>query len=183
MADRSYSSGLPVYGGSQLAIDITIRSPLQADGSNKTAADWEDGATAKRARGDKERNYPELTVGGRCRLVVLPIETGGRFGRELSDFLQQLAAARALTAPWYLRAATAAAFERRWARMLACCAATCHVRSITLSKPELLQSSLPVGRGPWLQDLLAAARHEASELAEGHVAFTRGFHVPAQEGL
>ena len=92
-------SGLPVYGGSQLAIDITMRSPLHADGSHKTAADWEDGATAKRVRGDKERNYPELTVDGRCRYVVLPIETGGRFGQELSDFRQQLAAVRALTAP------------------------------------------------------------------------------------
>ena len=59
------ASGLPVYGGSQLAIDITMRSPLHANGSHKTAADWEDGATAKRARGDKELNYPELTVGAR----------------------------------------------------------------------------------------------------------------------
>ena len=122
-------------------------------------------------------------MGGRCRLVVLPIETGGRFGQELRDFLQQLAAARALTGPWYLLATTAAALERRWARMLACCAATCHVRSITLSKPELLQLSLPVGRVPWLQDFFVAVRHEPSELADGHVAFTRGCRAPAQEGL
>ena len=104
--------GLPVYGGSQLVSDVTTRSPLRADGSHKSAADW-------------ERNYRELTMSGCCRFVVFRIDTGGRFGKEVNDFMQQLAAARALTALWYLRAAAAAAFERRWARMLACCAATC----------------------------------------------------------
>ena len=60
------ASGLPVCGGSQLAIEITVRCPPHADSSHKAAADWEDGVTAKRARGDKERKYPELTMGGRC---------------------------------------------------------------------------------------------------------------------
>ncbi len=73
------ASGLPVFGGSQLAIDIALRSPLPRDGSPRARADWFDRAIAEAARADKEAKYPELTSGTRCRLIGLAIETGGRF--------------------------------------------------------------------------------------------------------
>lgn len=38
--------GLPVMGGSQLAIDVTLRSPLTSEGMPRSQADWLDGATA-----------------------------------------------------------------------------------------------------------------------------------------
>ena len=155
------ASGLPVFGGSQLAIDITLRSPLRSDGTHRPCADWQDGATAERARADKESKYPELVVGGRCRLVVLAIETGGRFSQELGDFLRQMAQAKSSSVPWYLRSSTAAAYERRWTRMLAVCAATSHLQSVLLTKEELANLSAPMGREPWLQDLLAESRHDA----------------------
>ena len=38
------------------------------------------GAVLHRARRDKETKYAELVEGDRCRLVVVPIGTGGRSG-------------------------------------------------------------------------------------------------------
>ena len=152
------ASGLPVFGGSQLAIDVTLRSPLRRDGSHSADADWLDGAAAARARADKERKYPELATGARCRLVVLAVETGGRFSDEVGDFLRQLAQAKSISAPWYFRASTAAAFERRWSRMLAVCVATSCMEALLLDKDELANVSATVGREPWLQDLLTESR-------------------------
>ena len=157
------ASGLPVFGGSQLAIDIALRSPLQRDGSPRARADWFDGATAEAARADKEAKYPELTSGTRCRRIVLAIETGGRFSQELGEFLRQLAQARSLFAPSFLRAPTAAAYERRWSRMLATCAASSYVRSLLLDKDELANLSAPLSREPWLQHLLTESRSDAAE--------------------
>ena len=39
-------SGLPIYDGSQLGIDVTMRSPVHADDSHKTVADLGDDVTA-----------------------------------------------------------------------------------------------------------------------------------------
>ena len=77
---------LPCFGGAQLAIDVTLRSAVGA-------------------RTDKEIRYPELTT-GRCRLVVVAIETGGRWSEEAVDLLWQLSCAKARDVP------------RRWSRML-----------------------------------------------------------------
>ena len=104
-------------------------------------------------------------MGGRCRLV-LAIETGGRFSQALGDFLRQMAQAKSSSVPWYLRSSTAAAYERRWTRMLAVCAATSHLQSVLLTKEELANLSAPMGREPWLQDLLAESRHDAGH--SGH---------------
>ncbi len=147
------ASGLPVLGGSQLAIDVTLRSPLQCNGEPRAQADWCDGATAEAARADKEAEYPELATGARCRLVVLALETGGRFSRELGEFLRQLAHARSLAAPSFLRAATAAAYERRWSPMLA----------VSATSSDLANLASPQGREPWLQHLLTESRAAAPE--------------------
>ena len=157
------ASGLPVLGGSQLAIDVTLRSPLQCNGEPRAQADWCDGATAEAARADKEAKYPELATGARCRLVVLALETGGRFSRELGEFLRQLAHARSLAAPSFLRAATAAAYERRWSRMLAVSATSSYIQSILMDKEDLANLASPQGREPWLQHLLTESRAAAPE--------------------
>ena len=61
---------------------------------NQAAADI-DGAILLQARRDKETTYPELVTSNWCRLVVVALETGGRWSEEAADILRQLAFARA----------------------------------------------------------------------------------------
>ena len=76
------ASGLPFFFGAQLAVDVTLRCALTADGRPQPGAAAVDGAECSRAREDKERKYPELLRDDRCRLVVLALETGGRWSEE-----------------------------------------------------------------------------------------------------
>ena len=46
----------------------------------------------------KERTHPEICNSGRCRLVVLGIETGGRWCPDAAAFLRFLARCRARSA-------------------------------------------------------------------------------------
>ena len=154
------ASGLPVYGGAQLAVDVTLRSVLSREGEAKPKTHWLDGAVAEGARGDKESTYPELTTSGRCRLVVLALETGGRFSAETMEFLRQLAAAKALSVTPLLRASSAAAFQRRWVRMLAVSAVSSFTNSLLLGKEGFVFSDMRVARQPWLQHLLTESRQD-----------------------
>ena len=77
-----------------------------------------DGAALAAARADKERTYPELTTSGRCRVVVVAIETGGRWSSEAVEFVRQLAFARAREVPSFMQFTTALAWEWCWTRML-----------------------------------------------------------------
>ena len=72
------ADGLPLFGGTQLAIDTTTVSTLHANGAARRV--HEDGAALEATRRAKERRYPEL-VGrpGRARLVVLGVEVCGRW--------------------------------------------------------------------------------------------------------
>ena len=76
---------LPCFGGAQLAVDITLRCVLSSAGEPLPNTADVDGAALMVAREDKERIYPELTTSGRCRLVVVAIETGGRWSTEAVD--------------------------------------------------------------------------------------------------
>ena len=151
-------SGLPVFGGAQLALDVTARSVLTRNGQPRSTADWKDAAVADAARASKELKYPEFARGNRCRLVVLAVEVGGRFSGETVEFFRQLAAAKSSSAPSYLRTSAAAAYERRWSRMLAVGVASAHAASLLLSKDELVQLGSGAGVEPWLQDVLTEAR-------------------------
>ena len=57
------------------------------------------------ARKSKERTYPELLRSRRCRLVVLAIETGGRWSPEATTFLRLLAQTKARAVPNIVRKA------------------------------------------------------------------------------
>ena len=85
---------LPCFGGAQLAIVITLICALSNAGEPQPNAPDVDGAVPARAQRDKEATYPELLT-GRCRLVVMAIETGGRWSSEAADFVRQLAFAKA----------------------------------------------------------------------------------------
>ena len=73
------ADGLPLFGGSQFAIDTTLVSTLHCDGSARRAA-HRGRCCSRHARRKKERTYPEL-IGphARARLVVLAGEVGGRW--------------------------------------------------------------------------------------------------------
>ena len=79
--------GLPLHHGAQLAVDITLRSALTRCGNACDQADRVHGIVASRARRDKENKYAELLQGDRCRLVVVGMETGGRWSTESLQFV------------------------------------------------------------------------------------------------
>ena len=75
--------GLPAFGGVQVAADVTLVSPLRRDGSSRYRADHEPGLVL-RAAAERKRwvTYPEFQRARRCRLTVLALEVGGRWGEE-----------------------------------------------------------------------------------------------------
>ena len=152
------ASGLPCYGGRQLAIDITIRSAIDRNGCAKPQAYWLDGACLAEPRVDKEEKYPEFAGSSRCELVVLAIEAGGRFSTETQEFIRKLADSKARSCPSYLRGAASAAFQRRWSRMLAATVASSYIGSLLENKTAVLAEPAVDGSTPWLQQLLTEAR-------------------------
>ena len=80
---RWWRTGCPLIGGAQLAVDTTLVSPLNGDGSlDRHAADT-DGVVVAIARRRKERTYHEF-VGpeNQGRLVVLVLERRGKLSDE-----------------------------------------------------------------------------------------------------
>ena len=77
------ANGLPLWNGAQLAVDTTIVSPLTAAGKARSRRD------PARPVALLEATYPS----SRCRLVVIGVEVGGRWGSEAASFLRLLARA------------------------------------------------------------------------------------------
>jgi len=149
------AQSLPCRAGAQLAVDITLRSAVTAAGEARPRAAEVDGATADAARRDKEAAYPELLAARRCCLVVVALETGGRWSAEAAAFVEDLAYARARDAPPALRAAVAAAWLRRWVRLLSTACANAFARSLVTPASDLGASCVD-GPAPSLADLLAS---------------------------
>ena len=63
--------------------------------------------------------YPEFAQNRRCRLVVVALETGGRWGQEAVDLVRALAHTKARGTPSWLRPTTVGAYIHRWAALLA----------------------------------------------------------------
>ena len=152
------ASGLPCFQGSQLAIDVTLRSSLDQNGDAKGQSHWKNSFTLDEARKDKESTYPELHSGNRCRLVALGLDVNGRMSAETVDFLERLARARARTVLYFFQKAASLAYRRRWSRMLAVLAASSVAALLLLSKVELRNSPVDDGNAPWLLDVLAETR-------------------------
>ena len=105
---------LPCHGGAHLAIDVTLRGVVTAQGEAQPHAADRDGIVLEQARRENENTYPELVGSGRCKLVVLAIETGGRWSAEAVQALRQLSCAKAREAPSFMRVPVALMWERRW---------------------------------------------------------------------
>ena len=152
------ATGLPLFFGAQLAVDITLRCALASDGTAQPGAARVDGAVCSRAREDKERKYSELLRADRCRLVVVALETGGRWSEESLQFVESLAGARARDAPHALYHSAALAWRRRWARMIAVSCARAFASSLVAIPTAALQ---PLGGAdgcaPDLADLFEVA--------------------------
>ena len=116
--------GLPLFGGSQLAVDTTLVCALHGDGTPHAGAADTDGVVLSRARRRKERTYPELVGPGcRSRLVVLAVEVGGRWSPETRTFVAQLAKSKARQEPRLLQKRVEQAWRIWWGAILACAAA------------------------------------------------------------
>ena len=93
------ANGLPLWGGVQVAVDSTLVSPLTAAGKPRREGRRAAGAALRHACRAKERTHPEICNSGRCRLVVLGIETGGRWCPDAVASIRFLARCRARSAP------------------------------------------------------------------------------------
>ena len=82
---------LPCFGGSQLVVDVTLRSGLGRTGQAQPHAAATDGAALTQVRVDKETKHPEILTSGRCHLLVVDIETGSRWSDEATDPVWQVA--------------------------------------------------------------------------------------------
>ena len=119
--------------------------------------DWHPGrAVDAAARRKRHQTYPELVRARRCRLVVVGVEVGGRFGAEAANWLRLLAGQRASDVQAAMRAAARAAWVARWSGLLAVAAQ----RAVAASLLELpLAGECNVaGEAPELHEVLADVR-------------------------
>ena len=70
-------------------MDVTLRSALTATRLPRPGAAVVDGIVCTSARAEKERKYNELLHGDNCRLVVVALETGGRWSLEAVNFSER----------------------------------------------------------------------------------------------
>jgi hypothetical protein len=151
---------LVIYGatrlGEALCCDVTLVSPLRADGRPHPGAADRDGAAIQVARRRKRARYPELLRAGPQRLVVLAAEVGGRWCEEAAELVRALVRLRAQRAPAALRRSAAAGWSRRWWGFLGC--AVQRALASTLLGTAWRAPPLPAAAGgPSLADVLALA--------------------------
>ena len=109
------ANGLSLRHGAQQAVDATIVSPVTRAGEAHPEADVHPGrAVDGAALRKRHQTYPELVRARRCRLVVVGVEVGGRFGAEATTWLRMLAGQRASDVQAAMRAAARAAWVALW---------------------------------------------------------------------
>ena len=148
------ANGLPLFNGAQLAVDVTMVSPIRCNGTAQPRAAREDGAQLREARARKERKYRELLSSRRCRLIVVAMEAGGRWSEEAMVFVRLLATAKARSAPVLLRGAARTAYFHRWTTLLTVSAQRALAR--TLLELQVDDAEAVDGGAPPLAEVLAA---------------------------
>ena len=152
------TGGLGVYKDAQLAVDATLISLLTAKGLLRCNAHQRNRATLTEARKDKERRYPELLRGTRCRLVVTAMEVGGSWSEEAYHFLDTLALAKAREAPHALRGTVHQACKRRWTALVSVAGMRSFANSLLLEDGQM--GELHQGTCPTWGQLLGDEPHE-----------------------
>ena len=110
--------GLPILEGLPIVMDATIRSPLTGAGFPAPGAERIDGSTFDRARYDKRRAYPELHGSPACTFLTLACETGGRWSKEVKNFVGALTTHKSEQYPRALRKSMKLAYTRRFWSLL-----------------------------------------------------------------
>ena len=136
-----------------------------AAGEACTGAAGEDGIVLRKARADKESKYDELLGGGRCRLVVVGIETGGRWSEEAVSFVKSLAAVRAREAPDYLLTSEMWTWQRRLTRILGIACANAYACSL-LSPVEGFDDIYIDGDVPDFADLFLSVGQVGADVGD-----------------
>ena len=117
----SWNGRLAIYGGKTVIGDVTLRSPLSAEGVPKNRAENEPGSTFHGARLDKLRMYPELSgEHSHFQFLVLGSEIGGHLSEECHTLIKQLVSCRASVHPVHLRPFIKNMYKRRWYGVLSC---------------------------------------------------------------
>lgn len=114
------ATGSPLAQGVPLAVDATMVSPLHGTGEPWDRAQVVPGVSLQRAERSKEGKYPELVDSEAAQLTTLACETGGRWSSRCLEVVEQLAMARARSAPEHMRVSARLAYESRWWAMLSC---------------------------------------------------------------
>ena len=70
--------GLPAFGGVQVAVDVTLVSPLRRDGSSRSRADHEPGLALRTAADGARRLRPSSTASRRAELSPAPRRSARR---------------------------------------------------------------------------------------------------------
>ena len=100
---------LVIYGATPLGrafcCDATLVSPLIRTGQPKPCAAAKNGAALRMAERRKRAAYPEFSMGGAQRLVVLGTEVGGRWSKGALRLVRDLVRVRAQRSPPALRTA------------------------------------------------------------------------------
>ena len=87
-------------------------------------------------------------------MVVVALETGGKWSEEAMQFVDDLAAARARDAPPLLRRSAFLAWRERWSRMIAISCARAFANSLVAVSTSPHALAGVDGRMPDLADLL-----------------------------
>ena len=116
-------------------------------------------------------------AGRRCRLVVVGVETGGRFSDEAVSFLEALAKERAADTTPLLRRAAERNWLRRWARTLGIACATAYATSLVAptSRSDCVGGGTSNGCSPCLEQLFGECRAGVGEgFVVAHTALCGG---------
>ena len=84
-------------------------------------------------RKNKETKYAELVDNNHCHLVVVALETRGRWSVEAMEFIDMMAADRAREVLHFLSRSVHLAWRKRWTRMLAVSCARSFANSLVSS--------------------------------------------------
>jgi hypothetical protein len=116
-------------------VNTTLESPLTSSGQPRPQGRQAGSPALRAARQAKERTYPELVRGNRCRLVVSAMEVGGRWSHEAAEFLRLLAQARSRSVPHIFRSAAVQASIARWSALRTHAARAPFAASFVLQDP------------------------------------------------
>ena len=115
-----------------------------------------DGIVCNTARAEKERTHRELIAGNRYRLVVVALETGGRWSTEALEFVECLAHARARETPATLAQSAFLAWRKPWSRMVSISCARAFATLLLAGPRDLHAVAGADGGSPDAADLFEA---------------------------